>query len=442
MFWPGPSFRHGVHPPDHKDLTEHIPVKRMPYPEMLAFPLRQHAGKPARCIVRPGDTVERADMIGEADGFMSVPVHSSSAGTVRGIEWWPHPDGSMAETVILDVSRFSPQAPRPRMVPEWDGLEPGEIVKAVQSGGVVGLGGAAFPTHVKLSPPQDVTLDLLLVNGAECEPYLTSDHRLMVERPERVQLGVRILMRTLGVKRAIIGIEKNKPDAILALQETLPDDLDVTVLPLTVKYPQGAEKMLIKAATGRDVPSGKLPMHVGALVQNVGSLSAIAEIFETGLPLIERVVTVSGPGVREPANLVVPVGARLRDVIDFCGGLADDVHEIVIGGPMMGASQPDLDAPVIKGTTGIVCLTQAEARPHRVYPCIRCGQCLDSCPVFLNPSTLGVLAQAGRYEEMGDMHLSDCMLCGSCSYVCPSNIPLSQMFALSKRQLRKLQTVS
>lgn len=442
MSWFRPSFRHGVHPPDHKDLTEHVPIRRMPFPEMLALPLRQHAGKPARCIVQPGDRVERGDLIGEADGFVSVPIHASSAGTVRSIEWWPHPDGSMAETVILDVERFSAQVPRPRIVPEWEGLNPGQIVKAVQAGGVVGLGGAAFPTHVKLSPPPEVTVDVLLVNGAECEPYLTSDHRLMVEWPERVHMGARILMKTLDVDRCVIGVEKNKPDAIAALQRTLPDDIDITILPLTVKYPQGAEKMLIKAVIGREVPSGKLPMHVGALVQNVGSLSAVAEVFETGLPLIERLVTVSGPGIEKPANLIVPVGTRLRDVIEFCGGLAEDVHEIVLGGPMMGASQPDLDAPVIKGTSGIVCLTKAQARPARVYPCIRCGQCLDSCPVFLNPSTLGILAQAGRYDEMSEMHLNDCMLCGCCSYVCPSNIPLSQMFALSKRQLRKLQVVA
>jgi electron transport complex protein RnfC len=439
----GPSFRHGVHPPDSKHLTEHLPVRRMPFPEVLALPLRQHAGKPAKAVVRPGQRVERGDVLGEADGFVSVPIHSSSAGTVKSIDWWPHPDGSMAETVLLEVERFSTQVPRPRIVPEWETLQPGAIVRAIQDAGVVGLGGAAFPTHVKLSPPSETRLDFLLVNGAECEPYLTSDHRLMTERPERVHLGIRILMHTLGVSRCVIGVEKNKPDAIEALTATLPEDLDVRVLPLTVKYPQGAEKMLIKAVTGREVPSGKLPMHVGALVQNVGSLSAVAEVFETGYPLIERVVTVTGPGVRNPANLIVPVGTRLIDVIDHCGGLTKDVHEIVLGGPMMGMSQPDLEAPVIKGTTGIVCLTKAEARPRETYPCIRCGTCLDACPVFLNPSTLGVLAQAGRVEEMAeDYHLMDCMLCGCCSYVCPSNIPLSQMFAISKRQLQKLRTTA
>jgi len=246
-----------------------------------------------------------------------------------------------------------------------------------------------------------------------------------VERPERVHLGIRIMMSTLGVDRCVIGVERNKPDAVEALRGTAPDDLDITVQALTVKYPQGAEKMLIAAVTGRTVPSGKLPMNVGAVVQNVGSISAIAEVFDTGYPLIERVVTVTGPGVVRPANLVILVGTRLRDVLEYCGGLTEDFHEIVFGGPMMGQSQPDLDAPVVKGTTGM---------------CIKCGRCLDSCPVFLNPSELGILAQAGRYEEMGDAHLADCMLCGCCSYVCPSNIPLSQMFSLSKRQLRKIQT--
>lgn len=435
-----PTFRHGVHPPDHKDLTGHIPIRRMPFPEELVLPLRQHAGRPARPIVSAGDQVERGDVVAEADGFVSVPIHASGAGTVRGIELQPHPDGSMAEAVIVDVERFSTQVARPRLIPEWKGLTPAEVVKAIQHAGVVGLGGAAFPTHVKLSPPEGVKLDVLLVNGAECEPYLTTDHRMMVEYPERVHFGIRIMMKTLGVERCVIGVEKNKPDAVEALRSAAPDDLDVTIQPLTVKYPQGAEKMLIRAVTGRTVPSGKLPMQVGAVVQNVGSISAIAEVFETGFPLIERVVTVSGPGVRNPANLIIPVGTRLREVVEYCGGLTEDFHEIVFGGPMMGQSQPDLDAPIIKGTTGIVCLTQAQARPHEVHPCIRCGYCLDSCPVFLNPSELGLLAQAGRVEEMGEANLADCMLCGCCSYVCPSNIPLSQMFTLSKRQLKKLQT--
>lgn len=435
----GVTFRHGVHPPDSKQLTESVPVRRLPFPERIALPLRQHAGKPARCLVRKGDRVERGDKIGEADGFVSVPIHASAAGTVAHVDWWPHPDGSMAETVIIDVERFSAQIPRPRTVPHWEGLSTEAVRAAVQEAGVVGLGGAAFPTHVKLSPPPDLPIEWLLVNGAECEPYLTTDHRTMVEYPERVHFGVRIMMQCLGVDRAVIGVEKNKPDAIEALQRTLPPDLDVSVMPLTVKYPQGAEKMLIEVVIGRQVPSGKLPMHVGAVVQNVGSIATIAEVFETGLPLVERIVTVTGPGVRRPANLIVPVGTMLRDVLDFCGGVTDDAAEIVFGGPMMGTSQPDMRTPLVKGTTGVVVLGAGDVKPKRTYPCIKCGHCLDACPVFLNPSRLGILAQAGRYEEMEDNHLFDCMLCGCCSYVCPSNIPLSQMFALSKSALRKRQ---
>jgi electron transport complex protein RnfC len=433
----GPSFRHGVHPPDSKKLTASVPIRRMPFPDEIVLPLRQNAGKPARPIVKVGDRVERGDTVAVADGYVSVPLHAPAAGTVKEIGWWPHPDGSMDTAIRIEVDRFSPQLPRPRIVPEWKGLTADEVRGAVQEAGVVGLGGAAFPTHVKLNPPEETPIELLLINGAECEPYLTSDHRVMVEHPQRVHFGIRVMMQCLGVDRAVIGVEQNKPDAIERLRATVPPDLRIEIVGLTVKYPQGAEKMLIKAVTGREVPSGKLPMHVGAVVQNVGSIAAIAEVFETGYPLIERIVTVTGPGIRRPQNLIVPVGTKLRDVVEFCGGLAEDATEVIFGGPMMGLPQPDLDVPVVKGTSGIVILTERESARPAPNPCIHCGRCLDACPVFLNPSHLGQLAQVGRYEEMEAEHLNDCMLCGSCSYVCPSNIPLSQMFALGKGALRR-----
>jgi electron transport complex protein RnfC len=433
--WLGGGFRHGVHPPAHKEASAHLPIRRMPFPEQVVLPLSQHAGAPARCLVRPGQRVERGDPIGEAQGYVSVPIHASVTGEVVEVAMWPHPSGGHREAVLIRTDPRSAQIPRPRLVPRWDGLTPDEVRRAVQDAGVVGLGGAAFPTHVKLKAPEGTRIELLLVNGAECEPYLTSDHRVMVEHPERVHFGIRIMMQCLEVSRAVIGVEKNKPDAVERLRATAPADLDVTVLPLEVKYPQGAEKMLIKAATGREVPSGSLPAHAGTVVQNVGSIAAIAEVFETGHPLIERIVTVSGPGVRQPANLLVPVGTRARDVLDFCGGLTEDASEVLFGGPMMGAPQPDLDAPVLKGTSGIVVLTESNLRA--VHPCISCGHCLEACPVFLNPATLGKLAQAGRYDEMLELHLMDCMVCGSCSYVCPSSIPLSQMFALAKGAVRR-----
>lgn len=433
------GFRHGVHPPELKDLTSDVPIRRMPFPELLVLPLRQHAGAPARPLVRPGDRVERGDMVAEPGGFISSPVHASASGTVRDLRLWPHSGGSMVESVLLEVDPVSPQVPRPRLVPEWEGLGPEEVVAAVRDAGVVGLGGAAFPTHVKLSPPEGTEIDVIVANGAECEPYLTGDHRAMVEHPERVHFGLRVMMHALGVERAIIGVEWNKPDAIEALRRTAPDDLDVRVEGLTVKYPQGAEKMMIESLLGRRVPSGKLPLDVGVVVQNVGSIATIAEVFETGLPLVERIVTVTGPGVRRPSNLVVPVGARIADVLEFCGGLEADTDRVVFGGPMMGNAQADLGTPVLKGTTGIVALTRDAAASGAQHPCIRCARCLDACPVFLNPADLGRLARAGRYDEMEELHLADCMLCGSCSYVCPSNIPLSQMFGMAKSMARRRQ---
>ncbi|HEX9108809.1 MAG TPA: electron transport complex subunit RsxC [Longimicrobiales bacterium] len=431
------GFQHGVHPPDAKELTAHVPLRRMPYPDELVLPLKQHAGKPAQLVVRVGQHVQRGDLIAEADGWVSSPVHASAAGVIKAVGLYPHPDGNMQEAVLLAVDRYSPQIPRPRMVPEWEGLPIKDVVEAVRQAGVVGLGGAAFPTHVKLVPPEGSSVHTLIVNGAECEPYLTSDHRTMVEYPERVIFGVRIIMQSLGVPQAVIGVEKNKPDAVEALRRAIPPGEAISVLPLVVKYPQGAEKMLIKSVTGLEVPSGKLPVHLGVLVQNVGSAATIAEVFETGLPLIERIVTVTGGGVKTPSNLIVPVGARIRDVLDLCGGLLPETAQVVFGGPMMGVVQPNLDAPVVKGTTGIIALTPREIVDKPAMPCIHCGRCLDACPVFLNPEKLASLAQLGRYDDMLAAHLSDCMLCGSCAYVCPSGLPLSQMFSLSKGAVRR-----
>jgi electron transport complex protein RnfC len=338
--------------------------------------------------------------------------------------------------VTIAVDPYSAQAARPRMVPEWEGLDVPALVAAVQEAGVVGLGGAAFPTHVKLVPPEGRTVTTLVINGCECEPYLTTDHRTMVEYPERVHLGIRIMMQCLGVERALVGIEENKPDAIARMRATAPTDLDVEILALRVRYPQGAEKMLIQSLLDREVPSGGLPADVGVIVQNVASVATIAEAFETGLPLVERIVTVTGSGIREPANLIVPVGTLLIDLLEACGGMTEDAAEVILGGPMMGTAVGNLEAPVTKGTTGVVVLTHAEVRARTVQPCIHCGHCLDACPVFLNPQLLGSLARHGDLEAMEQAHLLDCMLCGCCSYVCPSNIPLSQMFTASKAAAR------
>jgi electron transport complex protein RnfC len=425
------TFHHGVHPPERKELTAGLKIRRLPFPGEVVLPLLQHTGKPAKPIVKVGDHVERGDLIAEPDGWVSSPMHASASGTIADLGLWPHPDGTFKPAVRIAVEPFSAQVPRLRLVPDWEGLSPKELIEAIRHAGVVGLGGAAFPTHVKLSPPPDKKIDLILINGCECEPYLTTDHRTMAEYPARVHLGIRIMMRCLGVSRAVIGVERNKPDAIEALERTRPTDIDVRILPLTVKYPQGAEKMLIEAVTGLEVPSGKLPLDVGVIVQNAASAATIAEVFETGLPLIERIVTVTGLGIRKPANLIVP-----------CGGLTEDAREIVFGGPMMGACQANLDTPLTKGTTGVIVLAAQEVKRQESYPCIRCGHCLDACPVFLNPQLLGKLATAGRYDEMEAHHLADCMLCGCCSYACPSNIPLSQQFAAARVAIRQRKTAA
>ena len=430
-------FRNGVHPPEAKDLTADVPIRRVPFPDQIVLPLRQHIGAPSVSLVKKGDRVERGDMIAKAGGFVSVAIHASASGIIRDVERRAHPDGSYSPSVVIDVEASSAQIPRHRVIPPWEGLSNEQLLKAIQDGGLVGMGGAAFPTHVKLSPPPDQKIDTVLLNGCECEPYLTTDHRTMVEYPERVHIGTRIMMKLLGVKKAVVGIERNKPDAIKIMRETVPDDLDIEILPLTVKYPQGAEKMLIKAVLDREVPEGGLPMNVGVLVMNVASVATIAEIFETGMPLIERILTVTGSGIKKPRNLIVPIGMKVGDVIDACGGFTDDACKVIMGGPMMGPAQGNMDTPILKGTSGVVVLNEAEAHPQATYPCIKCGHCLDACPVFLDPQHLGSLGLNMEYMEMYDKnHLSTCMLCGCCSYVCPSHIPLSHLFGVAKATLR------
>jgi len=435
------SFKHGVHPPENKDITAGIASRRFPFPGEIVLPLSQHIGVPAKALVKPGDRVERGDVIAEAAGFVSSAVHASAAGTVKAIELWPHPNGSMVPSIRITVDPNSTQMRRPRIVPRWEDVKAEDLSKEIGRAGIVGLGGAAFPSHVKLTPPKDQPIDILLMNGCECEPYLTSDHRTMLEQPEKVYEGIRIALKALGITRAVIGIEANKPDAIEIMQKLAPDDLDITIQPLQVKYPQGAEKMLIKAVTGREVPSGALPSAIGALVQNVATAANVATAFETGQPLIERIITITGRGIRKPGNWVIPFGTKLRDVIEHCGGLTDDASEIVFGGPMMGQGQANLDVPILKATGGILVLSKDECKQQDIMPCIRCGKCLEACPVFLNPQLMGALAKAERYEELeSEAHLKDCMLCGCCSFVCPSNIPLSQLFAMSRTQIRRLST--
>ena len=430
------TFRHGIHPEEHKGLTEGKLIERMAFPEEVILPLSQHLGAPSKPVVKPGDKVYRGQLIAEADGFLSVPLHASATGRVRAIEKHHHPSGNLVESIIITVDPNSPQSLFDAGPVAWQSMNTEQLLKAIQSGGFVGLGGAAFPTHVKFSIPEGKRVQFFLINGCECEPYLTTDHRIMLEYADAIIEGIRVIQKTLGTNKTYLGVETNKWDAIKLLRDRIPADLDCSVIPLETKYPQGAEKMLISAVLKREVPSGRLPIDVQVVVSNVGTVAEIGDMFAFQHPLIERVVTVTGPGIKNPSTLLIPLGTRLRDILDYCGGLTEDTHQVLFGGPMMGSPQYNLDVPILKGTSGIVALTNIQAPPRIEYPCIRCSACLDACPVFLNPSQLGQLARNGRYDEMLPLHILDCMECGSCSYVCPSNIPLVQRFRVSKGLLR------
>lgn len=433
------TFRHGIHPPEHKELTASRPIERIKFPDQVVLPLSQHIGAPSRPLVKAGDKVFRGQLIAEPGGFVSVPLHSSVTGTVLGIEKRHHPNGSLAESIVIDVDHTSAQTLYDGHELDWENMSQAQLLEAVRQGGFVGLGGAAFPTHVKLAVPEGKRAQWLLLNGCECEPYLTSDHRIMLEWADSIILGVKIMSRILGTEKAFIAVENNKWDAIKLLRDRIPADMPCELVPLETKYPQGAEKMLITAVLKQEVPSGKLPIDVHVVVQNVGTAAGIGDYFAFGQPLIERVVTVTGPGIVRPTTLLAPTGMSLAKIIEYCGGLTDDAREILFGGPMMGTPQQFMDVPILKGTSGIVVLTKGQLQERREYPCIRCSACLDACPVYLNPSALGALARAAKYDDMLGYHIMDCMECGSCSYVCPSNIPLVQRFRVAKGLLREKQ---
>ncbi len=437
------SFKHGIHPQGHKEDTEHLAVERMAFAPRYVMPLSQHAGAPSRPLVKAGERVERGQVIAEPGGFVSTTLHSPVTGTVGALAQAHHPSGKLADAIEIEADRFASQRWADRSAIDWQALSTDEFVAQVQQAGLVGMGGAAFPTHVKYKLPVGKKVRRLIANGCECEPYLTADHRTMVEEPREILRGIEILASHLGVEETVIGVELNKTDAIEALEREIavhPQTPSVRVVPLTVKYPQGAEKMLIRAVYGIEVPAGGLPLDVECLVNNVGTMAALADWFDHGQPLIERVVTVAGPGVERPANVLVPVGTQVRQVLEHCGGLRPETVEVVMGGPMMGMPLASLDVPVLKGTSGILAFTAAEARLATEYTCIRCGRCVEACPQFLNPSRLARLARVGRYEEMEEYFTMDCIECGSCSFTCPSGIPIVQLIRVGKQALRERQT--
>ncbi|MEZ5391579.1 MAG: electron transport complex subunit RsxC [Bryobacterales bacterium] len=433
------SFRHGVHPPENKDETASMPIRQFPFAPMLVVPLLQHLGKPAIAVVREGQEVVRGQTIAKPDGFMSVAMHAPASGRIDKIGLTPSITGQMVPAIFLEPLRGSTQEIEDGEPCSLETATPAEIIDAVQQAGVVGLGGAAFPTHAKLKIPEGKSIDTLILNGAECEPYLTTDHRVMLEQREDIYLGMRYLLKVTGAERCIIGVESNKMDAVEHLRQGMPADIPATVEALTVKYPQGAEKMLITALLGREVPSGGLPLDTGALCTNVATAAEIGRLLPRGRGIQERVITITGPAVEKKGNYRIPIGTPLRFLLDYVG-VSPEVNRVFLGGPMMGMAAPTLDLSITKGTSGVTAFTDAAAeRTHsHVYPCIRCGYCLDACPISLNPSDLGVLAKNQEYQRMAEeRHLMDCFECGSCSFVCPSHIPLVQMFRVAKAAIRK-----
>ena len=433
------TFQRGIHPSYHKDLTSDKAIENALLPKRVVIPLWQHIGAPCEPLVKKGDDVTEGQKIGDAKSFVSAPVHASITGKVKEVTMHSHPAGAKALSIIIEGDGVTRKDWTEAEGVDPEKLSPDEIRTLTKEAGIVGLGGAAFPTAVKLSPPKDRLIDTVILNGCECEPYLTADHRLMLEEPEKVIRGLKAIMKAVGAKNCYIGIEDNKQDVVDALSGVASKSLpSVNIVLLETKYPQGAEKMLIYAILKRKVPAGKLPFDIGVIVNNVATSVAIYEAIRYKKPLIERVVTVSGNGVKTPKNLRVRIGVTFEDVLEQCGGLsgAGGEVEVISGGPMMGITQKSLDAPVIKGTSGITVLAGTGIKPLEYQPCIRCASCVEACPMGLMPYRLGDTGRLAMMEGFKAWSGSACIECGSCSFVCPSHRPLVQWIRVGKMNLR------
>ncbi len=429
----------GVHPAENK-LAEDKPIEKLGLPKQVSIPIAQHIGAPSKPVVKKKDQVKVGDVIAKSDGFVSANIHSSVSGTVFKIDNVIDTTGYRKPSVIVNVEGddWNENIDTSPDIKKDFNLSGKEIVDKVMEAGIVGLGGATFPSHVKLSVPEGKKIDTLIINGVECEPYLTSDHRVMLERAEEMIVGIKLLMRTLNVERAMIGIESNKPDAIDHISKLVQNEGGIDVYPLKVKYPQGGEKQLIKALLNREVPPGGLPLDVGIVVHNVGTALAVYEAVQKNKPLVERVVTVTGKSVEKPSNFIVRIGTPVKDLIEAAGGLPEDTGKVVSGGPMMGKALNSLDVPVVKGTSGILVIREKEAYRKPELNCIRCAKCVSVCPMKLEPYLIKKLAQMEHFEEAEDNALMDCMECGSCSFTCPSNIPLLDYIRYGKFNVNQI----
>ncbi|MBL7202717.1 MAG: electron transport complex subunit RsxC [Desulfobacteraceae bacterium] len=429
----------GVHPLESKALTEHSSVEILPTPQEVEILITQHFGVPCKPIVKKKDLVVEGDLIGEVEKGLGANIHASVTGKVKKIGASAHPISVSVPSVIIETD---PEAsPKEWSASNWEGLSRDELLGRVKKAGIVGIGGAGFPTHVKLSPPPEAKVDTLILNGAECEPYLTTDHRLMLEHPEEVIEGAKIILSILGIKECHIGVEENKSDAIEALRrvsgKASSNGFRILIDPLEVKYPQGSEKQLIQSITGRLVPGFGLPFDVGTIVQNVGTTKAIYDAVVYEKPLYEKIITISGRGIARPANLLVKIGTKLSDIVAFLGGTRQDLAKVIMGGPMMGFAIPTLNIPVTKTTSGVLFLTNDEIDSNPHGQCIRCGWCLDACPMGLLPNEIAIYVEAGRAGDTSQFGVFECFECGCCAYTCPAKRPLVQFIRLAKMKAKK-----
>lgn len=427
------TFKKGIHPPHGKYLTEKEKIEEYMPKGDLVFPLSQHIGAPCESLVKKGDRVLVGQKIAESKAFVSSPIFSSVSGTVKNIAPVITPSGMKVMSIIIENDGEYENVNTEHIKRDYNKLSAEEIREIVKNSGIVGMGGAAFPTHIKLSPPEDKEIDSIIVNGAECEPYLTCDHRLMLEEGKNIIEGLKIVLKLFPKAKGYIGIENNKLDAIEVMKKLTEDEQNIEVKALKTKYPQGAEKQLIYSITKREVPSGKLPADVGCIVQNIATMNAIYKAIVLDIPLTERVVTVTGEALRNPKNLKVKLGTSVMELIEACGGFKEDPVKIISGGPMMGMTISTLDMPIMKGTSGILCLTKEGAVLPDSSNCIRCGRCVQACPMELIPCKLDSLANRSELEDFESFNGLDCIECGCCTFVCPAKKHLVQSIRTAKR---------
>lgn len=434
------SFKKGIHPSYNKERTSNKPIELLMPKGEIVLPMSQHIGAPCTPLVKKGDRVLLGQVIGAPNGFVSVPIHSSVSGTVKAVEDRLVPNGSKVLSVVIENDGLYEEDPALNKPLDYKKMTREEIVAEVENAGLVGMGGAGFPTFIKLIPPPDKTIKHVIINGAECEPYLTADHRIMLEETERLIEGVKVLMYLFPGSKGYIGVEINKPDAIAKLKEHIKPEDNIEICELATKYPQGSEKHLIYAITNREVPSGGLPADVDCMVQNIDSALAIWRVFENSRPIMRRIVTVSGDGVSNPGNFKVRLGTSYRELLEHAGWDPENTVKVISGGPMMGMALTSVDVPVLKGTSGILCFTKDAVRLEPESNCIRCNKCVEVCPCVLMPTQLNIASLIGDTQMFVDYNGMDCMECGSCSFICPANRHLVQSIRTAKAALRAKQS--